>query len=102
MKKNSLMICLGLVLMIAFNLLISNKVSESYVDGQNIKFARNYCTRFDSETKCNTDWQKKGYIIALNNNDIQLQGNPCSWNGSVCNNSTFAPAWKYEFTAPDM
>jgi hypothetical protein len=102
MKKNNLILCLILIFVIAFNLIVSKKVSESYENGQTIKFANNYCTRLTKQDQCEVDWQKKGYVAGLANNGVQLGGNPCMWLDNACSNTTNAVDLKYEFTGPTM
>ena len=91
-----------LVFVIAFNALLSPKVSEAYENGSPIQFPSNYCTRQTDQADCETNWQTKTYVSALANLGIQLGGSPCTWNGKACGNTSSANTYKYTFTAPAM
>jgi hypothetical protein len=82
-----------------YNYFISNKsIRESF--SQN--FPSNFCSIINTEDRCQTNWQKRPWFANTGVNASTLAGNPCSWTGNTCVNSSFSKGWDYGFTRPPL
>ena len=83
-----------ILIIVMFNYFVPNK---NRMEGLNLSLPSNFCTIVKDENNCQTNWESRPWFAKHNIDSKTLAGNPCSWSGSSCQNSTFSSGWGYTY-----